>query len=107
MIEICNLRNEKPQHRYDIKVDRSSVLGNPFNMTSVANRDQVCNRYYDWFYQQIKEDNIPFDEELNRLMSLYIKYKKLRLFCWCAPLRCHSETIKEWIEMTSWLQHKP
>lgn len=37
MIEICNLRKEKPKYSYDIKVDMSSVLGNPFEMRSEKN----------------------------------------------------------------------
>lgn len=96
MIEICNLRNEKPQHRYDIKVDRSSPLGNPFNMTSVADRDQVCDAYEKWFHRE--NFSMAFSNECQRLLSIYKKYGKLRLFCWCAPKRCHAQTIKRWLE---------
>ena len=41
MIEICNLRKQKPIEPYDVKVDRSSILGNPFVMRSEMERDSV------------------------------------------------------------------
>ena len=25
------------------------------------------------------------------------EFGKVRLFCWCAPKRCHGETIKKWL----------
>ena len=41
MIQIKNLRNQKPQYPYDVKVDRSSVLGNPFFMQFEEQRSQL------------------------------------------------------------------
>jgi len=26
------------------------------------------------------------------------KYEKLNLFCWCEPLQCHVEPIKQYLE---------
>jgi hypothetical protein len=37
--------------------------------------------------------------ELKRLIDIYKKHGRLRLFCWCAPKKCHAETIKELIEI--------
>ena len=98
MITIMNLREINISKSYDVKIDRSSILGNPFNMKSEMYRQSVCDQYYYWFQDQIKQDNIPFGEELDRLLALYKKHGYLRLFCWCAPLKCHGETIKEWLE---------
>ena len=39
-----------------------------------------------------------FTAELERLKKLHVEYGKLRLFCWCAPKRCHAETIKQFLE---------
>jgi len=33
--------------------------------------------------------------ELNRLYRLYKQYGCLKLYCWCAPKRCHAETIRD------------
>ena len=94
-IAIKNLRKEKPKNPWDVKVDRSSILGNPFSMTSEKDRDLVCNKYEVWFYNVNKERQIQ--SELNRLEEILSKYGKLNLFCWCSPKRCHAETIKEYL----------
>ena len=49
MICIKNLRNEKPNNAYDFKVDRSSVLGNPYYMFDECMRDDVCIKYEMYF----------------------------------------------------------
>ena len=48
-IAIKNLRNEKPQYEWQVKVDRSSVLGNPFYMGNESQRDKVCDKYEAYF----------------------------------------------------------
>ena len=101
-IIIKNLRKEKPKNPWDIKVDRSSILGNPFTMTSEKDRDLVCNKYKVWFYNVNTKAQIQ--NELNRLKEILSKYGKLNLFCWCSPKRCHAETIKEYLlEESVWL----
>ena len=95
-IEIMNLRNTKPSQPYDVKVDRSSVLGNPFPMSNESQRNAVCDRYAKYASEQIK--NGAYLKEMSRLYYLYKQYGKLRLFCWCAPKRCHAETIKAYLE---------
>lgn len=100
-IEICNLRTEKPQYPWDVKVcRRSSLLGNPFIMLNESDRDKVCDDYIKWITEQLapggKDRKVI--EELLHLQKLYEQHGKLRLFCWCAPKRCHAETIKSLIE---------
>ena len=92
MIEICNLRNEKPTHPYDIRVDRQSVLGNPFIMRKESERDKVCDEYEEYFYRRLKDC-----VTMKKVIDCYKEYGKLRLFCWCAPKRCHAETIRDYI----------
>ena len=100
-IEICNLKNEKPQHPWDVEVCRGvSVLGNPFIMADESRRNAVCDECREWLIEQLAPGNKDRKviEELLRLQNLYMQYGKLRLFCWCAPKRCHAETIKSLIE---------
>ena len=97
-IVICNLRNTKFENAYDVRVDRyNKVLGNKFYMSNENKRDLVCEQYKEWFYRMIAENNAEVINELNRLLDIYKRFGKLRLFCWCYPLRCHSETIKEYL----------
>jgi len=95
MITIHNLKTDKMIHPWDVLIDRRTVWGNPFPMKnkSLEERDRVCDKYDEriqWSWKYI--------EPLNKLRELNIKYGKLRLFCWCAPLRCHGESIKRMIE---------
>lgn len=100
MIEIKNLREEKPKEVYDIKVDRTSVLGNPFFMKDESERDKVCDKYETYFINQMFE-NEKFKDEFGRLLKIYQTEGKLNLYCWCYPKRCHAETIAKYIKMYS------
>lgn len=99
-ITIKNLRYRKPTESYQVRVDRTSVLGNPFFLTdknSQSERNYICD-CYDWYFRdKIKKDE-KIQKEIERLKYIAIKYRKLELFCWCAPLRCHAETIKNYLE---------
>ena len=104
MIEICNLRNEKPSQPYDVVVDRTSVLGNPFYMKNENERDTVCESYDkrlkiivgSWIEDKELKNRAMFTE-IYRLVQIYKDHGKLRLFCWCAPKRCHVESIRDFI----------
>ena len=80
-----------------IKIDRSSVLGNPFYMHNENDRDLVCDKYEAYFYKKINEGtDTAFIEELDRIYII-ASCHNVTLLCWCYPLRCHGETIKEYI----------
>lgn len=95
-IEIMNLRNTRPSQPWDVKIDRSSVLGNPFPMRNESQRNAVCDKYAVYLAIEIKKPG-KIREEMIRLYRLYKQYRELRLFCWCAPKRCHAETIRQWL----------
>lgn len=97
MIKIKNLRFEKPTQAWQVRVDRSSVLGNPFYMANETQRDTVCDKYAVYF-ERMESFDKDFKAELDRLYSILKEFGKLELFCWCAPKRCHAETIKEYLE---------
>ena len=97
MITIKNLRREKPKYAFDVKVDRSSILGNPYYMKVESQRDLVCQKYKLYFEKMLKADK-DFQIELLRLLAIYETFGELNLFCWCAPKRCHAETIREYLE---------
>ncbi len=83
---------------WQVRVDRSSVLGNPFPMASEADRVDVCVKYLEYFKDKVRSKDEAFCNELRRLIAIYRKYGVLELYCWCAPKKCHAETIKWFIE---------
>jgi hypothetical protein len=114
MVKIDNLRNTK----IGIRVDRSSALGNPFDLVNtrdVVMRLRVCNAYQEYF-DLIEKGAEP----INIVKLLCTKYfvsihstwkaPNRRMFlealsdigandtllCWCTPELCHALTIKEW-----------
>ena len=96
-IDICvkNLRDETPKNPWDIRVDRTSALGNPYVMNTEEDRDVVIDRYFEWFYSSLSTTEVYY--ELLCLRMIYNKYEKLNLFCWCAPNRCHADIIREYL----------
>ena len=79
------------------RIDRSSVLGNPFVMNKDADqkveRTRVCDLYHRWLWDRMKEKGKEY-QYLNELVDEYVSTQSLILRCWCAPLRCHGESIK-------------
>jgi len=96
-IRIGNLRDLKLREgEVLVKVDRSSCLGNPFHMQNEFYRDTVCNQYEKWFEDK-KDSNPLVVKEMHRICEL-AKKNDVVLGCWCAPKRCHAETIKRELE---------
>lgn len=75
------------------RVDRGTPLGNPFRMYSESDRDLVCARYEAYLARKIQNPASPVTRELRRLFNLYCRGHDLALACWCAPKRCHAESV--------------
>lgn len=72
---------------------RGSPLGNGFEMKDKSDRDRVCDEYEAWF-----EKNKDTNEELNLGLGYALNKARggvLYLRCFCAPKRCHTETIRK------------
>ena len=97
MLRVVNLRNYKLYpNEVLIKVDRSSVLGNPFFMKEESQRNKVCDEYETYFQKQVVE-NPKFLNELKRI-AVIAREKDIALACWCFPKRCHAEVIKKYVD---------
>ncbi len=97
-VEIKNLRMERSSNvAWEFRVDRASPIGNPFYMASEDKRDEVCDKYELYFNEQI-ETNSKFRQYAYNILAALKTYHKVALYCWCAPKRCHAETIKRWLE---------
>lgn len=97
MIRIVN-KYKEPNHIY---CGRGSPLGNPFVLHDPSNsteRDKVCDQYAEYFKQKVAEHaDHTFTGELVRIEDM-ARAGDINLGCFCAPRRCHCETIKTYIE---------
>jgi len=99
MIQIVNLRSGKsPVEPWEVYVDRRSPLGNPFKMkgNSEEERNRVCDEYDAWLNEALRTNPLVH-AEFQRLLNLYRMHGQLSLYCWCAPKRCHAESIAAYI----------
>lgn len=101
MIEIINMRSGE-QLKLGvpvIPVDRGTALGNPFYMADETQRDKVCDQYQEYFDKKVKEKTDErFMRELRAIYKIAKEEGGVYLACWCAPKRCHAETIKAFLE---------
>ncbi len=82
-------------------IGRPSPLGNPFTIGPDGTREQVIEYYRQWLRNIIDEGGHNAQiTELNRLKEIVDNGDDLVLQCWCAPLACHGDVIKEYIEET-------
>lgn len=80
-----------------IYIGRGSILGNPDRMYTEDERDKVCDSYEVYFQKKIDEQDPEFIDELARLTeSAYIN-GYVRLGCFCAPRRCHGDTVARFL----------
>ena len=75
-------------------VGRPSALGNPFLVGRDGTREDVIARYWRWLRVQWRHQGVV-RQELERLAATYRRNGQLTLLCWCAPLPCHSDVIRE------------
>jgi hypothetical protein len=90
---ITVVRKHEPDAQY---IGRGSPLGNPFRMNDERDRDRVCDQYQVWFNDKVAANDPVVMNELRRLYRLAAK-GDLKLGCFCAPRRCHGDTIKRFL----------
>lgn len=76
---------------------RGSILGNPYPIDATHDRDRVCDMYHTYFYDRIHNNDNEFTNELLRLHRLGVYRSVLKLGCFCTPMRCHVETIRDYL----------
>lgn len=107
-IQVMNMKYHTPSILVsDIKIDRSSPLGNPFPLS--MGRAECIDAYEDAIHKCLKQkvdvkgplSTLVYREvkrEMNRIYTLTRNGIAVRLFCWCAPLPCHGDVVKKIIE---------
>lgn len=98
MITVGRVNGVVPKGALAIRADRKSSLGNPFYMADESKRDDVCNKFEEWMKQQLLIN--PKGEFCEALREVYRKSRggHVHLQCWCAPKRCHCNSIKNFID---------
>jgi hypothetical protein len=64
-----------------VYVGRPSKWGNPFPMKSEADRDWSVDSHEKWILEN------------KELMAALPELRGKDLVCWCAPKRCHADTL--------------
>ncbi len=99
MITVANVRTTKNGVYIGRAMPRQgwkgSHLGNPYRLDGLE-RGVVIRMYREWLERAL-ETNTPQLTELSRLTEL-ARHGDLTLLCWCAPLACHGDVVKELIE---------
>ena len=73
-----------------------SLLGNPYT-TKHGTRENAVAIYRQWLPARLKGDT-PQARVLQALVERAKTGEQLALICWCAPLACHADVIKEEVE---------
>lgn len=78
----------------DYYIGRPSDLGNPFSVEEFG-RDSAIEKYKDYLCEKINQKD---DKILSVLNLIYRNRSKINLVCFCSPMKCHGEFIKNLIE---------
>ena len=97
MARVLNYAKTRGVHSNAVYIGRSmkGIAGNekfhnPFKMYSETQRDEVCEKYRKHLWNQIQSGEVTIED----LLALDGK----DLVCWCAPARCHGDTIMQAIK---------
>ena len=77
---IYNIKNTTPEDA--ILVDRRTSWGNPFIMKTENDRNYVCDQFELYALKRLIQEP-----------DWLIPLRGKSLICWCAPRRCHAETL--------------
>lgn len=84
----------------EFRVDRSVPLGNhDYKIGRDGDRRTVIEKYRRWLEEELKSPD-RMKSHLAAFDMLVKEAKKgdIILLCWCWPLPCHADVIKEFIE---------
>ena len=78
----------------DVRIDRGTPWGNPFELGSDGDRATVIRAHLDW----LATGEAPITTPKGTWNPVWVRehlpeLRGKRLGCWCAPQRCHGETL--------------
>lgn len=97
-ITVVNItRYEHPDAEYIGRRTRghlsASPLGNPFRVGRDGSRMDVIQKYRVWLEKNRERPRVK--TELQQLADLAREQGHLELGCWCAPLACHGDVVRD------------
>ena len=105
MIYIYNRRAET-HNKNDFYIGRGSILGNPYShikdrktkaIYEAKDRDDAIDKYSHYF-DLMYGSNKAFTQAIDEIFEVYKSGDDVFLGCFCKPLRCHGDVIKEKLE---------
>jgi hypothetical protein len=75
----------------------TSPLQNPFRLSNPKMRAGVIRQYRTHIMDRIAKGDQSVISEIERIANL-AKAGDVTLLCWCAPMACHGDVIREIIE---------
>ena len=87
--KVINIKDRGNNKDY-VYIGRPSPFGNPFIIGIDGTRDQVIEKYLDYFIDCLHTKK-GFREEVERL-------KDKTLGCFCKPDYCHGDIIAHWLD---------
>jgi hypothetical protein len=103
MITVVNKQTHKPTP-YDVYVGRPTCVGNPYSHKSgtlakfsTATREEAVEKYRAWLRNQYQTNDVVY-EFIQNLVKTHLEETDINLVCWCSPLTCHGNILKDAIE---------
>ena len=91
-ITVVNFKDHPPAGT--INCGRPTALGNPFVMRKESERDDVCDRYERYYYERKAQRHPEMGDMFWQLMDHAMQTGVLNIGCFCAPRRCHLDTVR-------------
>ncbi len=98
MIDVINKYKTKEKLKgIIIYGGRPSDLGNPYILGVDGNRETVIERYRTYFNEEIKNKKSKLYLKIQKILEL-AKDNDIHLVCFCKPLDCHLDIVKEYLD---------
>lgn len=81
---VVNLRKDD----FDVYIGRPGTFGNPFIIGRDGNRDDVCDKHWEWLFGRL---DAPDGRKPPTISAIKASCQGRRLGCFCAPKRCHGD----------------
>lgn len=97
---------DKTNYNNNIYIGRGSVLGNPYTFNgkksslaklSFNTREEALNAYK-LYFNAMYENDVEFKLTVDDIYEKYKNGETIYLQCFCKPLPCHGDYIKEVLE---------
>jgi hypothetical protein len=86
-----------------LKVNRSSLWGNPFVMHGENTRDEVCELFESNMKNELAHNPEKWEAMDAAVEMVTKKGHSTVLICHCHPKRCHADTIAAWLNTRPYL----